>query len=233
MLMVVPDNIRSKSVTAKKLYKNVTIPVDDLIPYARNSRTHSPEQVAQIAASIKEWGFTNPILVDEDNGIIAGHGRLLAAQKLKLVSVPCIVLDGLTEAQKRAYVIADNKIALNAGWNYELLKSELEELDSIGFDLELIGFDAFSTVGNDSEFTLDNAGESESGDHYDDDPETTTTEPANPSKTMEGYVEFSMVMEKENRDRLYLILNRIKSAHQIEKLEDSLMVMVNSYAQNS
>lgn len=116
------------------------LPSEKLIPYARNSRTHSPEQVAQIAASIKEFGFTNPILIDEENGIIAGHGRLLAAQKLGIDEVPVIVMAGLTAAQKKAYVIADNKLALNAGWDDEMLRIEFEELQEMGFDLELTGF---------------------------------------------------------------------------------------------
>lgn len=115
--------------------------VEDLIPYALNSRTHSDEQVAQIAASIKEFGFTNPILIDETNGVIAGHGRLLAARKLGLDEVPTIVLSGLSDAQKRAYVIADNKIALNASWDFELLKVELADLELSGFDISLTGFD--------------------------------------------------------------------------------------------
>ena len=114
--------------------------IEKLIPYARNSRTHSPEQVAQIAASIKEFGFTNPILIDEENGIIAGHGRLLAAQKLGIEEVPVIVMSGLTAAQKKAYVIADNKLALNAGWDDEMLRVEFMELQEMGFDLELTGF---------------------------------------------------------------------------------------------
>ena len=113
---------------------------DELIPYARNSRTHSDEQVAQIAASIKEWGWTTPILVDETGGIIAGHGRLLAARKLKMEQVPTIEAAGWTDAQKRAYVIADNKLALNAGWDSELLALELGELGELGFDLDLTGF---------------------------------------------------------------------------------------------
>jgi len=96
--------------------------IETLIPYARNSRTHSDEQVAQIAASIKEWGFTTPVLVDEDGGIIAGHGRTLAARKLGMTEVPVLVARGWTDAQKRAYVIADNKLALNAGWDNELLR---------------------------------------------------------------------------------------------------------------
>lgn len=115
--------------------------VNDLIPYINNSRTHSEEQVNQIVASINEFGFTNPLLIDEKDNIIAGHGRLLASKKLRMEEVPCIVLSGLTEAQKKAYVIADNKMALNAGWDEELLKIELENLKELDFDLELTGFD--------------------------------------------------------------------------------------------
>ena len=118
------------------------LPAADLVPYARNSRTHDDAQVAQIAASIKEFGFTNPILIDEDNGIIAGHGRLSAARKLGIDEVPCLRLGHLTDAQKRAYVIADNRLALNAGWDEEMLKVEFAELGDLGFDLELTGFDA-------------------------------------------------------------------------------------------
>jgi len=114
--------------------------VAELIPYARNARTHSPEQVAQIAASIKEWGFTNPVLIDETDGIIAGHGRVLAAQLIGLVDVPTMTATGWTEAQKRAYVIADNKLALNAGWDNELLAVEFGELAALDFDLTLTGF---------------------------------------------------------------------------------------------
>lgn len=115
-------------------------PAEALIPYARNARTHSDAQVAQIAASVREFGWTNPILVDGENGIIAGHGRLLAARKLGMKAVPVIELAGLTEAQKRAYIIADNKMALNAGWDTELLGLELGELEALGFDLALTGF---------------------------------------------------------------------------------------------
>jgi site-specific DNA-methyltransferase (adenine-specific) len=118
-----------------------TIQIDALIPYARNSRTHSDGQVAQIASSIKEFGFTNPVLIDGEGGIIAGHGRVLAARKLGMSEVPCIRLDHLTEAQKRAYVIADNRLALNSGWDTEMLKVEFADLQELGFDLELTGFD--------------------------------------------------------------------------------------------
>lgn len=116
--------------------------VSDLTPYARNSRTHSDDQVAQIAASIKEWGFTTPVLIDPDGGIIAGHGRVMAAQRLGLEDVPCIIAEGWSEAQKRAYVIADNKLALNAGWDNEMLAVEMAELKDLDFDLDLIGFDS-------------------------------------------------------------------------------------------
>jgi len=118
-----------------------TIQIDALIPYARNSRTHSDAQVAQIASSIKEFGFTNPVLIDGGGGIIAGHGRVLAARKLGMSEVQCIRLDHLTEAQKRAYVIADNRLALNSGWDTEMLKVEFADLQELGFDLELTGFD--------------------------------------------------------------------------------------------
>jgi len=121
--------------------KIVQKPVDKLIPYINNSRTHSDEQVAQIAASIKEFGWTNPILVDGDNGIIAGHGRLMAARKLGYTEVPTIELKDLTETQRKAYIIADNRLALNAGWDNEMLTIELNDLLADGFALEMLGFD--------------------------------------------------------------------------------------------
>ena len=115
--------------------------VTELIPYVKNSRTHSDEQIAQIAASIKEFGWTNPILVDGSNGIIAGHGRLMAARKLGYKEVPTIELADLTETQKKAYIIADNHLALNAGWDNEMLTIELNDLLADGFALEVLGFD--------------------------------------------------------------------------------------------
>lgn len=121
-------------------FPSIKANINDLIPYARNSRTHSEEQVAQIAASIREFGFTNPVIIDDQNNIIAGHGRILAAQKVKIKEVPCVVVTGWTEAQKKAYVIADNKLALNAGWDEKMLSLEFEELQDLGFDLSLTGF---------------------------------------------------------------------------------------------
>lgn len=119
----------------------VQTPLADLIPYVNNARTHSDEQVAQIAASIKEFGFTNPILTDGDSGIIAGHGRVMAARKLGMDQVPTIALEHLSAAQRKAYILADNKLAMNAGWDNDLLGIELKGLDEEEFDLSLIGFD--------------------------------------------------------------------------------------------
>ena len=118
-----------------------SLPIERLIPYARNSRTHSDAQIAQVAASIREFGFTNPVLIDAEDGIIAGHGRVLAARKLGLDKVPCIRLAHLTDTQKRAYIIADNKLALNSGWDEEMLALELAELREVDFDLDVVGFD--------------------------------------------------------------------------------------------
>lgn len=120
----------------KIIYKDI----NDLIPYVNNARTHNDKQVTQIASSIKEFGFNNPILLDGANGVIAGHGRLLAAQKLKLDKVPCVELGHLSEQQKKAYILADNKIALNSDWDSDLLKLELEALNIDDFDFNAIGF---------------------------------------------------------------------------------------------
>ena len=115
--------------------------VNELIPYINNSRTHSDAQIGQIAASIREFGWTNPILIDGENGIIAGHGRLKAAMLLGMEEVPVIELSHLSETQKKAYIIADNKLAMNAGWDMELLKLEISELEDKDFNLDLLGFD--------------------------------------------------------------------------------------------
>ena len=128
-----------------------------LIPYINNSRTHNEDQVKQIAASITEFGFTNPLLIDEKNSIVAGHGRLKAAELLKIKEVPCIRLENLSEAQKKAYVIADNKLALNAGWDEELLKIELDGLKELDFDIDILGFDEkeLNSISDDEEVIED------------------------------------------------------------------------------
>jgi len=117
------------------------IPTGELKVYEKNSRTHGKKQIDQVVASINEFGFTNPLLVDEGNTLIAGHGRLLAAKKIGMEEIPCVRLSHLSDAQKKAYVIADNKIALNSGWDDDLLKTELDELDALGFDVAVTGFD--------------------------------------------------------------------------------------------
>jgi len=124
-----------------KHYKHTIKSTKELIPYINNSRTHSDDQILQIASSIKEFGFTSPVLIDDQGGVIAGHGRIMAARKLNIEEIPCIVLSGLTEAQKKAYIIADNQLPLNAGWDLDLLKIELENLQELEFDISLLGFD--------------------------------------------------------------------------------------------
>lgn len=116
------------------------VSIEDLIPYARNARTHSDEQVNQIAASIREFGFTVPVIMDETKRIIAGHGRVLAAKKVGLTDVPVVVVSGWSEAKKQAYTIADNKLTLNGGWDEELLKLELQDIADSGIDLSVVGF---------------------------------------------------------------------------------------------
>ncbi len=137
----------------------------ELIPYSNNSRTHSEKQVQQVAASIKEFGFTNPILIDEDNGIIAGHGRLQAAQLLGMHTVPTIALEGFTEAQRKAYVIADNQLAMNAGWDLDALKVEVDRLTELDYNLDLLGFDddVLADLINTIEPNFDPATEEEQG----------------------------------------------------------------------
>ena len=137
---------------APKFPQYKTVPTASLIPYVRNARTHSPQQVDKIAASIREFGFLNPIITDGQSGIVAGHGRVMAAQKLGLDTLPTIDAAHLTEAQRRAYVLADNRTALDAGWDNDLLKIELQDLDAAGFDLTLTGFD----LGEIAALTLDN-----------------------------------------------------------------------------
>ena len=153
------------------------ISVNDLIPYVNNSRTHSDEQVLQIASSIKEFGFLNPIIVDGSNGIIAGHGRVMAAKKLGLDEVPCIDASHLSEAQKKAYIIADNKLALNAGWDDEILRIELNMLDELGFDLSLTGF---------SDEELQALEPEEIAPEYEEDADGEIIEPPPEPKTKEG-----------------------------------------------
>jgi hypothetical protein len=155
------------------------IKTTDLIPYANNSRTHSDEQVLQIASSIKEFGFLNPVIIDADNGIIAGHGRVMAAKKLGIDELPCIDASHLTEAQKKAYIIADNKLALNAGWDDEILRIEFDALKELDFDLELTGFSLDEIDGLEIE---------EIAPEYEEDADGEITDPPAEPVTKEGDV---------------------------------------------
>ena len=134
-------------------YENV--PIEKLIPYENNARTHNEKQIEKVANSIDEFGFINPILIDSDYMIIAGHCRTEGAKKLGYKEVPCIFVEDLTEAQKRAYILADNKLALDAGWDYDLVKLELEELDNLDFDISLTGFDFDLDFDDESQFSMD------------------------------------------------------------------------------
>jgi len=133
------------------MYQYTIKPIGDLIPYVNNSRTHDEEQVTQLASSMKEFGFTNPVLIDEQDGLIAGHGRVLAAKRLGLEEIPAIIVDGLTEAQKKALVIADNQLALNADWDMEKLRIEVETLDELDFNLDILGLDNLDALRFDSD----------------------------------------------------------------------------------
>lgn len=155
------------------------ISISEIKPYDRNARTHSTEQVKQIMDAIKEWGFTNPLLIDEQGNLIAGHGRLEAVKQLNkvdfkdepILELPAIVVKGLSDSQKKALIIADNQIALNAGWDYEVLALELKELESVNYDLDLLAFDnvdeLLSGVIN-QQYTSNNSGEAEQGEFGDD-----------------------------------------------------------------
>ena len=117
------------------------VPIDRLVPYINNARTHSPEQINKLRSSLREFGFINPVIIDRDYGVIAGHGRILAAKEEGITEVPCVFADYLTEAQKKAYIIADNRMAMDAGWDEELLRVEIEALQAEAFDVSLTGFD--------------------------------------------------------------------------------------------
>ena len=178
-------------------YENV--PIDQLKPYENNARTHSEKQVEKIARSIEEFGFINPVLIDSNYGIIAGHGRVEGAKALGMDEVPCLFIEDLTEEQKRAYIIADNKLALDAGWDYDLLKIELEELDNMDFDITLTGFEDLSF---DDVFSMDDISEIDGYNSSEDDREYFT-------KT------FTFPIEKKNQIICYLKVHQNEIVEQI------------------
>ena len=201
--------------------------IADIIPYERNPRNHPESQIDKLANSISQWGFTVPILIDEEGTVIAGHGRLYAAQKLGFDLVPAIITEGWTEEQKRAYVIADNKLQEGSDWNLQVMASELRDLLDVGFDINLAGvseteFHVFSGTESSNEFKFD----------YQPKLLSDEIEAAPRKKTDEGFVEFALVMREESKIMLLSKLNEIKELHQLESNEDALMVLVASYDQN-
>jgi hypothetical protein len=182
-------------------YENV--PIKQLKPYKNNARTHSEKQIEKIAKSIEEFGFINPVLIDSEYGIIAGHGRVKGAESLGMVEVPCLFVEDLTDEQKRAYIIADNKLALDAGWDYDLLKIELEELDNMDFDITLTGFDDID-FDDSGFFSMDDISEIDGYNENEDDREYFT-------KT------FTFPIEKKNQIICYLKKHQNEIVEQIIK----------------
>ena len=199
--------------------------VDSLIPYINNSRTHTEEQVAQIAASIKEFGWTNPILLDGDNGIIAGHGRLRAAVKLSITKVPCINLAHLSDIQKKAYVIADNKIALNSGWDIQILALELDALRDADLDLGLLGFSEadLSRMADDQDLVKLNNMVDDADDENDEAHEGDTDKPDS------ELFPLSVMLEHEQRDTVFKALKKAKNEHYLDTSGQALWVICKEY----
>jgi len=211
---------------------------DRLVPYARNAKTHPEAQIEQIARSIEEFGFVNPVLVQGDFTIIAGHGRVLAAQKLGMKEVPCIVLSHLSERQARALVLADNRIQLNSGWDLEKLSEELSALAEQDFDLSITGFD---------EQELDALLKADAGvlpESWQSDLLNTEGGRAEPTKQQgelqqvrprssdDEHSTFELVMKHQNKVRLVEVLSGIRNEYALQLLEDALMVLVDKYEQN-
>ena len=182
-------------------YENV--PINQLKPYKNNARTHNEKQIEKIANSIQEFGFINPVLIGSDYGIIAGHGRVKGAEKLGMVEVPCLFVEDLTEEQKRAYIIADNKLALDAGWDYELLQLELDELNELNFDFTLTGFDDLE-LDDESLFSMDEIAEVDGYNSNEDEREYFT-------KT------FTFPIEKKNQIICFLKVHQNEIVEQIIK----------------
>jgi hypothetical protein len=181
------------------------IPIDDLLPYARNAKQHPPEQVAQIAASIKEFGFNNPVLIDGENGIIAGHGRVLAARKLGLDSVPCLALNHLTPAQKRAYIIADNRLGDSAlaPWDWDMLQAEIDSLKEENYDYTLTGFDDESLAA-----AVDSAVENWESDLHDIERHPETTDAA--------AAKITVLLDGQFREQVISAIDQYCQEHQID-----------------
>tara|TARA_R110000868_G_scaffold28621_1_gene107137 strand:+ start:658 stop:1287 length:630 start_codon:yes stop_codon:yes gene_type:complete len=195
--------------------------VDSLIPYINNSRIHTEEQIGQIAGSIKEFGWTNPILLDGENGILAGHGRLRAAIKLSMDKVPCINLAHLSETQKKAYVIADNKIALNSNWDAQILALELDSLRNADMDLSLLGFSEadLSRINDDQDLAMLNDMGKQAEDEVVEDLEK-------PNIEMSA---FSVMLEHEQRESVFRAIRKAKDEHELETSGQALWIICKEY----
>lgn len=198
------------------------VKIEKLIPYANNAREHSDQQIAQIAGSIREYGFNNPILIDEDNTVIAGHGRLYAAMKLELKDVPCVRLSHLTETEKKAYILADNKIALNSTWDLSMLDLELKNLQEQDVDLTLLGFtDAdLARLADDKDQERLDAMVADAG--IDDDVDTSDR----PDQEM---FPLSVMLEHDQRDTIFKALRKAKEEHTLENSGQALWVICKDY----
>lgn len=199
----------------------------ELIPYAMNSRTHNEQQVGQIAASIKAFGFTNPVLLDGDNGIIAGHGRVMAAQKLNLDQVPTIELSHFDENQKRAYVITDNKLALNAGWDSEFLASEIQTLEFEEFDLSLLGFtvEDLARLADDQDLAKIQA----MADVADEDDLDDIDESDKADKPKQELYPLSVMLDHDQREVVFAALKKAKRDKQLENSSQAIWFICKEY----
>ena len=198
------------------------VKIDKLIPYANNAREHDEQQIAQIAGSIREYGFNNPILIDENNTLIAGHGRLYAAMKLELKDVPCIRLPHLNDLQKKAYILADNKIALNSTWNISMLGLELKALQEGNVDLSTLGFnDAdLSRLADDKDQERLDAMVSDAG--IDDDIDTS-------NRPDQELFPLSVMLEHDQRDTIFKALRKAKEEHTLENSGQAMWVICKEY----
>lgn len=203
------------------------IAVDRLIPYANNARVHSDEQIAQIASSIREFGFNAPVLIDKDHGIIAGHGRVAAARKLGLSEVPCIRLEHLTERQKKAYILADNKIALNSTWDKSVLNLELQELKDLGIDLSIVGF---------TELDLARLSDDMDQDFLDGIALNATNEPSeeksSPSDESSEMAPLSVVLEHEQRVLVFEALRIAKKKYNLDTSGQAIWIICKEWLDN-
>mgnify|MGYP003629946165 CR=1 FL=1 len=201
----------------KNHYDFVVKSISELKPYESNSRLHSNDQITQIMKSISTFGFTNPVLIDELGGVIAGHGRLEAATRLELSEVPCVVITGLDQHKKAALVIADNRIAENASWNFDALKSELGFLNDVEFDLSLTGFDDDYLA---NIFETDIFGDGENDLEKD---------PSAPKKTDYGFCEFAVVMPVDDKAGLMKAINKIKADNNLNANYEALLYLAKNY----